>query len=78
MGRKRADNTLVAFYRKNIQDGVTYAEAQIRETRSGIGKIRAPRGEDGAPIYMKVSARNTLKDLGKGKRKNEKTDRDKQ
>ena len=58
MGRKRKDNTLAAFNRDAVRDGVTYAEAQIRETQSGIERIRAPRGEDGEQVYMKVSAVN--------------------
>lgn len=67
MGRKRKDNTLETFNRDAVRDGVTYAEAQIRETQGEIGRIRAPRGEDGEPIYMKVSVRNSLKSLGREK-----------
>lgn len=67
MGRKRKDNTLETFNRDAVRDGVTYAEAHIRETQSGIGRVRAPRGEDGEPIYMKVSERNTLKSSGREK-----------
>ena len=78
MGRKRKDNTLAAFNRDAVRDGVTYAEAQIRETQSGIERIRAPRGKDGEQVYMKVSARNALKSLEKGEKENEKIDGDKQ
>lgn len=65
MGQKRKDSTLEVFNRDAIQGGVTYAEAQARETQNRIGKVRAPRGEDGEPLYIKVSARNALKSLGK-------------
>lgn len=66
MGRKRKDNTLTAFNSQAARDGITYAEAQIKETQSRIDKIRTPRGEDGEPVYMKVSARNVLKSLENG------------
>ena len=66
MGRKKADNTIDTFNRKAIQEGDTYATAQIRETQRQIGRIRAPRSEDEAPVYMTVAARNALRTLGAG------------
>ena len=65
MGRKKADNTINTFNRKAIQEGDTYAKAQIRETQSQIGRIRVPRSEDDDPVYMTVAARNALKNLEK-------------
>ncbi|MBD5524557.1 MAG: hypothetical protein HDR04_09075 [Lachnospiraceae bacterium] len=66
MGRKKVDNTIDTFNRKAIQEGDTYAKAQIRETQRQIGRIRAPRSEDADPVYMTVAARNALKNLGTG------------
>lgn len=71
MRRKRTDNTIDTFNREALQDGVTYAQAQIRETQGKIERIRAPRPEDGAdPIYMTVAARNRLKNMGHGEEGN--------
>ena len=65
MGRKKADNTIDTFNHKAMQEGDTYAEAQIREIQRQIGRIRAPRTEDDGPVYMTVAARNALKNLDK-------------
>lgn len=69
MGRRRKDNGLGDFHKEAVQNGITYAEAQKRETQEHMEKIRAPRTEksNGVPVYMKVSAWNTLKKLGEGK-----------
>lgn len=61
MGRKKS--TFEEFNSAAIRDGITYAEAQMRESRGMMEKIRAPRTEDGEPVFMKVSARNTLRNL---------------
>ncbi len=58
---KRTKEGLVEFNKKAIQEGLTYAEAQMRETCSGMGRIRAPRGSGAG--YMKASARNMLRKL---------------
>ncbi len=65
MGRKKS--TFEEFNNAAIQEGVTYAEAQMRETKGKIGRIRAPRTEDGETVYMKVSARRTQDILGRSK-----------
>lgn len=59
--RKQAKEGLEAFNRKAVQEGITYAEAQMRETRSRMGRIRAPQSSDAN--YMKASAWNTLRQL---------------
>lgn len=64
MGRKRRIHDLGAFHRDATAQGLTYAEAQIRETCEKIGEIRVPRGED-APAYMKVSTRHMLRKIAK-------------
>ncbi|MCM1122535.1 MAG: hypothetical protein NC416_08130 [Eubacterium sp.] len=58
MGGKRARDTLEEFNRQNRRDGVTYAEAQRRETLGEIEKIRKPH--DGT-VYKKASEWNALK-----------------
>lgn len=63
MGRKKS--TFEEFNNAAIREGVTYAEAQMRETKGKLERIRAPRTEDGEPVYMKVSARRTQEHLGK-------------
>lgn len=61
MGRRRRIHDLGAFHRDATAQGLTYAQAQIRETCERIGEIRAPRGEDpDAPLYMKMSTRHML------------------
>lgn len=71
MARKKADNTIDTFNREALQEGVTYAQAQIRETQSKIERIRAPRPEDGTdPVYMTVAARSRLKNMGRGEEDN--------
>ena len=46
------------------EKGLTYAEAQMQETRGMIGKVRAPKGDDPEEVlYQKVSARNALKKI---------------
>lgn len=79
--KRKKDNTLTTFNRQVLEQGITYAEAQKRETYGKMEKVRVPRGEDGEPVYMKVSAWKRLKNMGKKEfRKNEpesifKTDR---
>ena len=64
MERGREDNTLAAFNSAAAGEGITYAEAQIRETKNMAGVVRVPGAEDGAGYaYMKISARNALKNL---------------
>lgn len=62
MGRKK--DGLLEFHREAARKGITYAEAQKRETQEQIERIRVPQteGQDG-PLYMKVSARNRIKKL---------------
>lgn len=62
MRQKKKSNAIKDFNNKAVENGITYAEAQIRETQGMIGRVRAPREEDG-PVYMKVSARNALKSV---------------
>lgn len=62
MRRQKKGSTLESFNDEIVREGVSYAEAQIRETQGMIGRVRAPRDEDG-PVYMKVSARNALKSV---------------
>ncbi len=61
--KRKKDNTLTTFNRQARDQGITYAEAQQRETRGKMEKVRVPRGKDGEPVYMKVSARKTLENL---------------
>lgn len=65
MRRRQKKDTIEEFNHMAIQAGLTYAEEQRRETIRSMGRIRAPRGEDGEPVYMKVSARSTLKNTGR-------------
>lgn len=64
MGRRKMDKGIGAFHKKTAENGLTYAEAQMRETCEMIGKVRAPKGDgpDEMP-YQKVSARNALKKI---------------
>lgn len=62
---RRKKDTIEEFNHMARQAGLTYAEVQRQETLRGMGRIRAPKGGDGEPLYMKVSARNTLKNTGK-------------
>lgn len=65
MGRRKKDTGLEAFNNAVVRSGITYAEAQRRETQAEMKRIRAPRTErsDGRPVYMKVSDRNRIKRL---------------
>lgn len=65
MRRGKKKDTLEEFNVAARHAGHTYAEEQRQETMRSIGRIRAPRGEDGEPVYIKVSARNSLKNTGK-------------
>lgn len=65
MKRRYTKDTVETFNNMARQSGHTYAEEQRQETIRSMGRIRAPRGEDGESVYMKVSARNTLKNTGK-------------
>ena len=64
MKRKKGNSSLGQFHRDATAAGLTYAEAQIQETCSMIGKIRVPKGRrpDGT-IYTKVSTRKIMKRL---------------
>ena len=64
MGRRKTDKSIGAFHKKMTEKGLTYAEAQMQETREMIGKVRAPKGDNPDEVpYQKVSARNALKKL---------------
>lgn len=63
--KRKKDNTLTTFNRQVLDQGITYAEAQKRETYGKMEKVRVPRGEDGKTVYMKVSAWKRLKKYGK-------------
>ncbi len=65
MKRGKKKDTLEEFNITARHAGHTYAEVQRQETLRSMGRIRAPKREDGEPIYMKVSARNTLKNTGR-------------
>lgn len=60
MGKQKKNKGLGAFHKEMGKKGLTYAEAQIKESCEMVGRIRAPRDADGE-VYMKVSARNLLK-----------------
>lgn len=61
MGRKKSD--LGTFHRAATTEGLTYAEAQMRETSRELGRIRAPKGKPDGTVYSKVSTRNIMKRL---------------
>ena len=65
MGRRRRHEGLERFNNEVVRSGVTYADIQKLETQSRMERIRAPRvvGDDGRPVYMKVSDRNRIKRL---------------
>ena len=64
MGRIKMDTGIGAFHKKTVENGLTYAEAQMQETREIIGKVRAPKGEDPDEMpYQRVSARNALRKI---------------
>lgn len=73
MRKRNRKSGIEAFQREAIRNGITYAEAQKRETQKQMKRIRAPRMEkaNGTPVYMKVSTRNMLKNLKEGKERNE-------
>ncbi len=64
MGRKKGNSSLGQFCKDAAAAGLTYAEAQIQETCSMTGKVRAPkdRQPDGT-VYTKVSTRKILERL---------------
>lgn len=59
--RRKRNSDLGMFHKEAAAKGITYAEAQIRETCEQIGKIRAPKGKqpDGR-IYSKISDRSSM------------------
>lgn len=63
MRRRKKRDGLEAFNNAAVRSGITYAEAQKRETQAGMERIKVPRTEraDGNPVYMTVAARNRLK-----------------
>lgn len=65
MGRRKKNRELEEFNREAGRNGITYAEAQMRETQDGMERIRTPRTEksNGEPVYMTVAARNILKSI---------------
>lgn len=65
MRRGKKKNTLEEFNIVARHAGHTYAEEQRQETLRSIGRIRAPRGEDGEPVYMETSAWNMLKNTSR-------------
>ena len=73
MGRRNKKNGLAEFQKKAALNGITYAEAQKRETQEQMKRIRAPRTErsNGTPVYMKVSTRNMLRNIKEGEERNE-------
>lgn len=69
MARRRGESDLGTFHRDSVRKGLTYAEAQVQETCSGIGKVRAPKGRlpDGR-VYSRISARNGEGGAGHGEK----------
>ncbi len=68
MGKEK--RSLGVFHKEASRQGLTYAEAQIQESREMMGRIRAPRGEEPDEVlYQKVSARNQLRKLHKSGQK---------
>lgn len=64
MGRRKADGNIGIFHKKMAENGLTYAEGQMRETLEMIGKVRAPKGENPNEMpYQKVSVRNALRKI---------------
>lgn len=61
MGRKRVKSDLGTFHREASRQGLTYAQAQIRETCEKIGTVRVPEDPDGEVVYQKVSTWNMLR-----------------
>lgn len=61
MGRKKSD--IGTFHRAATTEGLTYAEAQMRETSRELGRIRVPKGKPDGTVYSKVSTRNIMKRL---------------
>ena len=60
MGRKRVRSDLGTFHREAARQGLTYAQAQIRETCLLSGPVRVPVDPDGKVVYQKVSKRDKL------------------
>ena len=58
MRGKRARDILEEFNQQNRRDGVTYAEAQRRETLSELEKVKKPH--DGT-VYKRASEWKVLK-----------------
>lgn len=56
--RRRGISNLGAFHREAANKGLTYAEAQMKETCELIGKVSVPKGKlpDGR-VYSKISDR---------------------
>lgn len=65
MVRKKGISDLGRFNKEAVQRGLTYAEAQIKETCEMVGWVRAPKGEqpDGR-IYSRISERTKEGDAG--------------
>ncbi len=64
MGWKKGNSSLGQFHRDATAAGLTYAEAQIQETCSLIGKVRAPKDrQPGGTVYIKVSTRKIMERL---------------
>lgn len=58
MARRKGGSVLGEFHKDAAARGLTYAEAQMQETCSLIGEVRAPKGKqpDGR-IYSRISER---------------------
>ena len=63
---EKKNRSLGVFHKEASRQGLTYAEAQMQESREMIGRIRAPRGEEPDEVlYQKVSARDRLRKIQK-------------
>ncbi len=63
--KRRRIHDLGTFHKEAAGRGLTYAQAQIRETCERIGPVRVPLSvdPDGMMVYKKVSTRNMLRKL---------------
>lgn len=58
--KRRRIHDLGTFHKEATRHGLTYAEAQIRETCGRIEPVRVPADPAGKKVYQKVSTRNML------------------
>lgn len=67
--KRRRIHDLGTFHKEATSRGLTYAQAQIKETCGLVGPVRVPLSVDldGMMVYQKVSTRNMLRKLAGSK-----------